>query len=187
MTMKEATTQWGNETGFGFSLYSTPSESLCARFCKLDEAQFGVVAGVTEKGYYTNSFHLDVACKVDPMEKIDFETGYANIASGGNITYVELPNMKNNLKALERIWDYAVTKVPYFGCNTPVDSCSECGFKGEANATAEGFACPCCGNQNGRTLSVTRRVCGYLGSPNARPFNSGKQSEVQRRVKHAEE
>ena len=179
-----ATWRWKSESGWGFSLYSTPSESLCHRFCKLDVARYGEIPGVTDKGYYTNSFHLDVARKVNPFEKIQYEKGFADAASGGHITYVELPNMRHNLKALERIWDYAVDHVPYFGTNTPVDSCGECGFMGEALATAEGFTCPECGNHDSASLSVTRRVCGYLGSPNARPFNAGKQKEVMRRVKH---
>jgi anaerobic ribonucleoside-triphosphate reductase len=142
---------------------------------------------VTDKGYYTNSFHLDVARKVTPFEKIQFEKAFADSAVGGHITYVELPNMRHNLKALERIWDYAIEHVPYFGTNTPVDSCGLCGFMGEAHATAEGFTCPQCGNHDSASLSVTRRVCGYLGSPNARPFNAGKQKEVIRRVKHLAE
>jgi ribonucleoside-triphosphate reductase len=182
--MSEATKTWRRETGFGFSLYSTPSESLCYRFCKLDTERFGTIEEVTDKGYYTNSFHLDVNRKVNPFEKIDFEEGYAEHASGGHISYVELPNMQHNLKALERIWDYAVEHVPYFGTNTPVDSCGACGFMGEAKATSDGFSCPQCGNTDSASLSVTRRVCGYLGSPNARPFNAGKQKEVMRRVKH---
>ena len=182
--LAQATKRWKEESGWGFSLYSTPSESLCHRFCKLDTQRFGVLPGVTDKGYYTNSFHLDVARKVTPFEKIAFEKGFAELASGGHITYVELPNMRHNLKALERIWDYAVENAPYFGTNTPVDSCGKCGFMGEAKATLEGFACPECGNSDSTSLSVTRRVCGYLGSPNARPFNAGKQKEVMRRVKH---
>lgn len=182
--MNETARRWKQETGWGFSLYSTPSESLCHRFCKLDTELFGDIPGVTDKGYYTNSFHLDVARKVSPFTKIDFETGFAEMATGGHITFTELPSMRHNLKGLERIWDYAVEHVPYFGTNVPVDTCGECGFKGETRATAAGFECPECGNTNSATLSVTRRVCGYLGSPNARPFNRGKQSEVMLRVKH---
>ncbi|MGC3963654.1 MAG: anaerobic ribonucleoside-triphosphate reductase [Rhodocyclaceae bacterium] len=185
--LAQATQRWKRESGWGFSLYSTPSESLCHRFCKLDTERYGSIPGVTDKGYYTNSFHLDVALKVNPFEKIEFEKGFATSASGGHITYVELPNMRHNLKALERVWDHAVENVPYFGTNTPVDSCGKCGFMGEAHATSEGFACPECGNRDGASLSVTRRVCGYLGSPNARPFNAGKQKEVMRRVKHLAE
>lgn len=178
------TLRWKEESGWGFSLYSTPSESLCNRFCKLDIERYGQIEHVTDKGYYTNSFHLDVARKVNPFEKIEFEKGFAQSASGGHITYVELPNVRHNLKALERIWDYAIENIPYFGTNTPVDSCGKCGFMGETKATAEGFTCPECGNNDSASLSVTRRVCGYLGSPNARPFNAGKQKEVIRRVKH---
>lgn len=181
-----ATELWKEETGWGFSLYSTPSESLCNRFCKLDIEKYGQIKQVTDKGYYTNSFHLDVARKVNPFEKIEFEKGFAQSASGGHITYVELPNMRHNLKALERIWDYAIENVPYFGTNTPVDSCGKCGFMGETKATPEGFTCPDCENNDSASLSVTRRVCGYLGSPNARPFNAGKQKEVIRRTKHLE-
>lgn len=184
--MAQATRRWRAESGWGFSLYSTPSESLCHRFCKLDTTRFGEIPGVTDKGYYTNSFHLDVARKVSPFEKVQFEKGFAEFASGGHITYVELPNMRHNMKALERIWDYAIEHVPYFGTNTPVDSCGKCGFMGEALATAKGFTCPDCGNHDSASLSVTRRVCGYLGSPNARPFNAGKQKEVMRRVKHVD-
>lgn len=182
--MSEATKRWSRETGFGFSLYSTPSESLCNRFCKLDRERFGLIPEVTDKGYYTNSFHLDVYRKVNPFEKIDFETGFAKHASGGHISYVELPNMRHNLRALEQIWDYAVEHVPYFGTNTPVDSCGQCGFMGETLTTENGFTCPECGNTDSASLSVTRRVCGYLGSPNSRPFNPGKQKEMIRRVKH---
>ena len=182
--LSQTVSHWKRSSGWGFSLYSTPSESLCHRFCKLDVARYGELPGVSDKGYYTNSFHLDVARKVNPFEKIAFEAGFADAASGGHITYVELPNMRHNLKALERIWDHAIDSVPYFGTNTPVDSCGKCGFMGEALATAEGFTCPECGNHDSASLSVTRRVCGYLGSPNARPFNAGKQKEVMRRVKH---
>ncbi len=179
-----AVRDWKAITGYGFSLYSTPSESLCDRFCRLDKGEFGEVKGVTDKGYYTNSFHLDVMKKVTPTEKIDFEAKYPYYATGGFISYVEFPNMKNNLKGLEYVWDYTYGKLPYFGTNTPVDYCGKCDFAGEAKATPAGFACPNCGNRDNETLSVTRRVCGYLGSPNSRPYIEGKQTEVMSRVKH---
>lgn len=182
--LRAAINVWKEETGLGFSLYSTPSESLCDRFCRLDIEEFGVVPGVTTKGYYTNSFHLDVFKKVAPNTKIDFEAPYAHHASGGHITYCELPDMKRALKALEWVWDYTYDKVPYFGTNTPVDYCAECGFMGETVATENGFACPVCGCHDSEKLQVTRRVCGYLGAPNSRPFIEGKQKEVMGRVKH---
>ena len=182
--LRAAVDQWKDETGYGFSLYSTPSESLCDRFCRLDRKKFGVIAGVTDKGYYTNSFHLDVEKKVNPYDKVDFEQVYPAHASGGFICYGEYPNMTNNLKALENAWDYTYDKVPYYGTNTPNDSCYSCGYEGEFEATSRGFQCPQCKNRDSDKMSVTRRVCGYLGQPNSRPFIRGKQEEVVRRVKH---
>ena len=182
--MKRKVVEWRKESGFGFSLYSTPSESLCDRFCRLDTKIYGYIKDVTDHSYYTNSFHLDVRKKVSPNQKIDFEAPYPKYASGGFITFTELPDMKRNLKALEWVWDYSYDKVPYLGINTPVDYCGECGFSGESVPTENGFSCPCCSNHNPETLQVTRRVCGYLGSPDTRPFIEGKQREVMSRVKH---
>ncbi|HEY7864485.1 MAG TPA: anaerobic ribonucleoside-triphosphate reductase, partial [Psychromonas sp.] len=182
--LKEATQGWTKETGYGFSLYSTPSENLCDRFCRLDAKEFGVLAGVTDKGYYTNSFHLDVEKAVNPYDKLDFEMPYPEIASGGFICYGEYPNMQHNLKGLEDVWDYSYSRVPYYATNTPIDECYECGFTGEFDCTSKGFVCPGCGNSDSEKVAVIRRVCGYLGSPDARPFNEGKQEEVRRRVKH---
>ncbi|MBZ6065514.1 anaerobic ribonucleoside-triphosphate reductase [Aeromonas schubertii] len=182
--LRDAVDGWKRETGYGFSLYSTPSENLCTRFCRVDAKEFGVVPGVTDKGYYTNSFHLDVEKQVNPYDKIDFEAPYPPIASGGFICYGEYPNIQHNLEALENVWDYSYDKVPYYGTNTPIDECYDCGFTGEFECTSKGFTCPRCGNHDPAKVSVTRRVCGYLGSPDARPFNAGKQEEVKRRVKH---
>ncbi|AJQ96030.1 anaerobic ribonucleoside-triphosphate reductase [Gynuella sunshinyii] len=182
--LSDTVKQWQQQTGYGFSLYSTPSENLCSRFAGLDTKQFGLIEGVTDKGYYTNSFHLDVAQAANPFDKFDFEQPYAPLASGGFISYAEYPSMLHNLEALEQVWDYSYDRLPYIGTNLPIDECYECGFQGEFNCTSKGFACPGCGNHNPDTVSVTRRVCGYLGSPDARPFNHGKQIEVQKRVKH---
>ncbi|MCL1077836.1 anaerobic ribonucleoside-triphosphate reductase [Parashewanella spongiae] len=182
--LKAATECWKQESGYGFSLYSTPSENLCSRFHHLDVKQFGEIKGVTDKGYYTNSFHLDVEKKVNPYDKIDFEQPYPALTNGGFICYGEYPNMQHNIEALENVWDYSYSRVPYYGTNTPIDECYECGYLGEFECTSKGFTCPKCGNHDPSRVSVTRRVCGYLGSPDARPFNFGKQEEVKRRVKH---
>lgn len=182
--MKNFTNLWKEETGYAFGLYSTPSESLCNRFQKLDEKKYGEVARVTDKGYYTNSFHLDVWKKVNPLQKFKFESEYPTYASGGHISYAEYPDMKKNKEGLEAVWDYAIKTVPYFGTNLPVDKCFECGYDDEFTATKEGYKCPNCGNTNEETISVIRRTCGYLGSVGSIPYNPGKQNEVIGRVKH---
>ncbi|WP_232696265.1 anaerobic ribonucleoside-triphosphate reductase [Brevibacillus daliensis] len=182
--LRAAVDKWRNETGYGFSLYSTPSESLCHRFCKIDQDEFGIIPGVTDKGYYTNSFHLSVEEAVTPFEKIKFESEYPQLASGGFISFVEVNSLINNPEALEMIWDYAYSHVPYFGVNTPSDKCFECRFEGEFEASIDGYKCPNCGNNNPSTVSVIRRCCGYLSEPSDRAFNKGKQIEVTKRVKH---
>ncbi|TAA47424.1 anaerobic ribonucleoside-triphosphate reductase [Corallincola spongiicola] len=182
--LRLTTERWKRETGFGFSLYATPSENLCSRFCRLDTIEFGIIKGVTDKGYYTNSFHLDVEKNTNPYDKLDFEMAYPAISNGGFICYGEYPNLQHNLQALEDVWDYSYDRVPYYGTNTPIDECYQCDFTGEFDCTSKGFTCPSCGNHDPAKVSVTRRVCGYLGSPDARPFNAGKQEEVKRRVKH---
>lgn len=182
--LRAATEAWKKKTGFGFSLYSTPAESLCHRFCKLDFEKFGSIKGITDKGWYTNSFHLDVDRKVTPFEKIDYEADYHYIATAGHISYVEFPDMKNNLEALEKVWDYAMDKLDYFGTNLPVDKCFECGSDDEFKPTEDGFHCTHCGNHDPEKMSVTRRTCGYLGAPAVRGFNEGKNKEMMHRTKH---
>lgn len=178
------TKQWKAETGYGFSLYSTPSENLCNRFCAIDTKTFGVIPEITDKGYYTNSFHLDVQEKVNPFEKMDFEKKYPAIASGGFISYVEVPSLVRNVEALDKIWRESYDRNPYFAINTPTDKCFDCGYDGEFTATEVGYECPNCGNHEPKRMSVVRRCCGYLSEPSDRPFNKGKQEEVKRRVKH---
>lgn len=166
------------------SLYSTPSESLADRFESIDEQRFGRIKGVTDRGYYENSFHFPSYQETDPFSKIAFEAPYSKIATGGFMHFVETPSLLTNPKAFEQIWDEAFTKVPYFGINAPNDKCFECGFEGEFKATKKGYECPSCGNQNPETCDVIRRLCGYLGQPMKRPVVSGKKEEIAGRVKH---
>ncbi|MCD3376799.1 anaerobic ribonucleoside-triphosphate reductase [Streptococcus equi] len=183
--MKKACEIWSDEYGYHFSVYSTPSESLTDRFCRLDTDKFGVVADITDKEYYTNSFHYDVRKNPTPFEKLDFEKDYpAAGASGGFIHYCEYPVLQQNPKALEAVWDYAYDRVGYLGTNTPIDKCYECHFEGDFTPTERGFTCPNCGNNDPKTVDVVKRTCGYLGNPQARPMVNGRHKEISARVKH---
>ncbi|WP_430727562.1 anaerobic ribonucleoside-triphosphate reductase [Vagococcus allomyrinae] len=175
---------WGNQYGYHFSVYSTPSESLTDRFCRLDTEKFGVVANVTDKDYYTNSFHYDVRKNPTPFEKLDFEKDYPQYCSGGFIHYCEYPVLQQNPKALEAVWDYSYDKVGYLGTNTPIDHCYECDYEGDFNPTERGFECPQCGNNDPKSCDVVKRTCGYLGNPQARPMVHGRHKEISSRVKH---
>lgn len=180
--MKDVCAEFKDRSGLGFSLYGTPAESLCYRFASRLKEKY---PGLIERDYLTNSFHQPVWLNSDPFSKWDYEKGFAEISSGGNIGYVETPNLKNNLKALEALVDYGYKNIHYFGINQPVDQCFKCGFTGEFKASSKGFECPSCGNHEEGTMSVIRRVSGYLSAPNSRPYNKGKMEEVLQRVKHS--
>lgn len=175
-----------NKYNVQFSVYGTPSESLTDRFAKLDMERFGYIEHVTDKEYYTNSFHYDVRKKVSPFEKLDFEKRFAKYSTGGFIHYAEYPTLKHNPKALETVWDYAYDKIGYLGTNTPIDHCYECGFEGDFTPTEKGFICPNCNNTNPDTTDVVKRTCGYLGNPLKRPMVNGRHKEISNRVKHME-
>ena len=182
--LKKHADDWSNEYDYHFSVYSTPSESLTDRFCRLDTEKFGLVADITDKEYYTNSFHYDVRKNPTPFEKLDFEKDYPAYCSGGFIHYCEYPILQQNPKALEAVWDYSYDRVGYLGTNTPIDRCYECGFEGDFTPTERGFACPQCGNHDPKTCDVVKRTCGYLGNPQARPMVHGRHKEISARVKH---
>lgn len=175
---------WKAQYGYHISVYSTPSESLTDRFCRLDKAKFGAVEDITDKDYYTNSFHYDVRKSPTPFEKLDFEKDYPRYASGGFIHYCEYPVLQQNPKALEAVWDYAYDRVGYLGTNTPIDRCYRCGFSGDFTPTERGFACPDCGNTDPASVDVVKRTCGYLGNPQQRPMVHGRHKEISARVKH---
>ena len=183
--MKRRVEEWSDQYGYHFSIYSTPSESLTDRFCRLDTEKFGSIPDITDKEYYTNSFHYDVRKNPTPFEKLDFEKVYPEAgASGGFIHYCEYPVLQQNPKALEAVWDYAYDRVGYLGTNTPIDRCYKCDFEGDFEPTERGFACPSCGNSDPKTVDVVKRTCGYLGNPQARPMVNGRHKEIAARVKH---
>ena len=180
--MRDAAEKWKEETGLGFSLYGTPAETLCYRFAKIDYEKFGPIKNVTDKGYYTNSYHVDVREKINAFDKFDIESEFQNISLGGAISYVEIPNMQNNLPALETLVKYIYDNIQYGEFNTKSDYCQECGFDGEImiNDNME-WECPQCHNKDHSKLNVTRRTCGYLGE---NFWNTGKTKEIKSRVLH---
>lgn len=182
--MHDLCAEWEKEEGYHFSLYSTPAESLTDTFCQDDLKKFGRIEDVTDKEYYTNSFHYDVRKHPTPFEKLSFEEAFPKYAAGGFIHYCEYPNLRQNPKALEAVWDWAYDHVGYLGTNTSIDQCFKCGFKGEFEATARGFKCPQCGNHDPATCDVVKRTCGYLGNPQQRPMVHGRHEEIIHRVKH---
>ena len=180
--MREACETWKKETGIGFGLYGTPAESLCYRFARIDKERFGEIKDVTDKGYYTNSYHVDVREKIDAFSKFTFESQFQVISSGGAISYVEIPNMKNNLEALEEIVKFIYDNIQYAEFNTKSDYCHVCGFDGEIKINDDlQWECPQCGNHDHSKMNVTRRTCGYLGE---NFWNVGKTKEINSRVLH---
>lgn len=180
--MREATDRWKKETGLGFALYGTPAESLCYRFARIDRARFGEIEDVTDKGYYTNSYHVDVREKIDAFAKFKFESQFQPISSGGMISYVEIPNMRHNLKALEDIVKFIYDNILYAEFNTKSDYCHVCGYDGEIIINDDNqWECPVCHNKDHSKMNVTRRTCGYLGE---NFWNLGKTKEIKSRVLH---
>lgn len=180
--LRDTCERWKAETNIGFGLYGTPAESLCYRFARIDKQRFGSIPDVTDKGYYTNSYHVDVREKIDAFEKFTFESQFQKISSGGAISYVEIPNISNNLSALSEVVKFIYDNIQYAEFNTKSDYCSCCGFDGEiqVNDNYE-WECPNCGNKDHGKMSVTRRTCGYLGE---NYWNVGKTKEIKSRVLH---
>jgi ribonucleoside-triphosphate reductase len=180
--MKDKCDEWKKETGLGFALYGTPAESLCYRFAKIDLEKFGRIKDVTDKGYYTNSYHVDVREKIDAFSKLSFEANLQKLSTGGAISYIEVPNMEHNVEALEEVVKFIYENIQYAEFNSKSDYCQVCGFDGEImiNDKYE-WECPNCGNKDKSRMNVTRRTCGYLGE---NFWNEGKTKEISMRVTH---
>ena len=180
--LKDTVTRWKKETNIGFALYGTPAESLCYKFAKIDKERFGTIKDVTDKGYYTNSYHVDVREKIDAFDKLAFESEFQKISTGGCISYIEIPNMQHNLDALETAVKFIYDNIQYAEFNTKSDYCHECGFDGEIIINKDNeWECPNCGNKEHSKLTVVRRTCGYLGE---NFWNAGKTKEIKQRVMH---
>ena len=181
-TMREHCDKWKKDTGLGFALYGTPAESLCYRFARIDKERFGTIEDVTDKGYYTNSYHVDVREPIDAFSKFIFESQFQQISSGGAISYSEIPNMRHNLHALEDVVKFIYDNIQYAEFNTKSDYCHVCGFDGEIIINDDNeWECPVCHNKDQRKMNVTRRTCGYLGE---NFWNVGKTKEIKARVLH---
>ena len=180
--LRETVNRWKAETNIGFALYGTPAESLCYKFARIDKEKFGTIKDVTDKGYYTNSYHVDVREKIDAFEKLGFESEFQKISSGGAISYIEIPNMQKNIDALETAVKFIYDNIQYAEFNTKSDYCHVCGFDGEIIINKDNeWECPNCGNKDHSKMTVVRRTCGYLGE---NFWNAGKTKEIKQRVMH---
>ena len=180
--MADTTKRWKEETGLGFGLYGSPAESLCYRFAKIDKAKFGVIKDITDKGYYTNSYHVDVREEIDAFSKLTFESQFQPISSGGCISYIEIPPVQHNLDALKQMINFIYHNIQYAEFNTKSDCCHICRYEGEMmiNDDLE-WECPNCHNKDQSQMNVIRRTCGYLGG---NYWNKGKTQEIKSRVLH---
>ena len=180
--LRQTVDKWKKETNIGFALYGTPAESLCYKFARIDKEKFGTIKDVTDKGYYTNSYHVDVREKIDAFDKLSFESEFQNLSSGGAISYIEIPNMQHNIPALETAVKFIYDNIQYAEFNTKSDYCQVCGYDGEIIINDDNeWECPNCGNKDHSKMNVVRRTCGYLGE---NFWNAGKTKEIKQRVLH---
>ena len=174
--------KWRKETNIGFALYGTPAENLTNLFCKIDKARFGSIPDVTDKGYYTNSYHVDVREPINVFDKFSFEADFEDKSTGGCISYAEIPNMTHNIPAVLTMVQYIYDHITYGEFNTKLDYCHECGFDGEIILNDDNeWECPRCHNTDRNKLTVIRRTCGYLGE---NFWNEGRTQEIKNRVLH---
>ena len=180
--LQRATEVWRAKHNIGFALYGTPAESLTNRFSSIDRARFGEIPDITDKGYYTNSYHVNVREEINVFDKFAFESEFQKLSTGGCISYAEIPNMTNNIPALLTMMQYIYDTISYAEFNTKSDYCHECGFDGEIIVNDQvQWECPRCHNTNRDTLTVIRRTCGYLGE---NFWNEGRTKEIKDRVMH---
>lgn len=183
--MNDKCTEWKDAEDIDYSIYGTPLESTTYKFAKALQRRFGIVPGVTDKGYITNSYHVHVTEEIDAFDKLKFESQFQRLSPGGAISYVEVPNMQDNLKAVVRVMQYIYDNIMYAELNTKSDYCQKCGFDGEIQIVEDDgklvWECPKCGNRDQETLNVARRTCGYIGT---QFWNQGRTEEIRDRVLH---
>ena len=183
--MNAACRTWKAEHNIDFSLYGTPLESTTYKFAKCLQKRFGIVKGVTDKGYITNSYHVHVTEEIDAFEKLKFEAQFQHLSPGGAISYVEVPNMQDNIPAVLEVMKFIYENIIYAELNTKSDYCQECGFDGEIQIIEEDgkltWECPNCGNRDQDKMNVARRTCGYIGT---QYWNQGRTQEIKERVLH---
>ena len=180
--LNDKCSEWKKETGLGFGLYGTPGESLTSRFCRIDKQKFGEIKNVTDRMYYTNSYHVHVSEEIDAFSKLKFESQFHDISLGGCISYVEVPDMSKNLPAVEQIINYIYHNIQYAEINTKPDVCFKCDYTGEIKLDDNlEWYCPNCGNRDKEEMQVMRRTCGYIGS---NMWGKGRTQEIGERVLH---
>ncbi len=178
--------RWAAETNIDFSLYGTPLESTTYKFSKCLQKRFGKIAGVTDKNYITNSYHVHVTEQINAFEKLKFESQFQKLSPGGAISYVEVPDMQNNIPAVLKVMQYIYDNIMYAELNTKSDYCQECGYTGQIQIITDDdgkliWECPNCGNRNQDKMNVARRTCGYIGT---QFWNQGRTQEIKERVLH---
>ena len=184
--MNDACDKWKEETNIGFSIYGSPIESTTYKFAKCLQKRFGIVPGVTDKSYITNSYHVHVSEEIDAFSKLKFESQFQALSTGGAISYVEVPNMQDNIPAVLQVMRFIYDNIMYAELNTKSDYCQVCGYDGEIQivTTEDGkleWECPHCGNRDQDKLNVARRTCGYIGT---QFWNQGRTQEIKERVLH---
>lgn len=180
--LKEKVLEWKAKTGLGFALYGTPSESLTDRFARLTRKRWGEIEGITDRLFLTNSYHVFVEEPIDAFSKLKFESQFHSISSGGAISYIEIPNMRKNVKAILEIIQYMYENIQYAEFNTKLDYCQVCNYEGEMLCDDSlHWYCPNCGNRDTDRMNIVRRTCGYIGE---NLWNEGRTDEIRNRVLH---